>query len=99
MRQQADVGHAQDRVTPVPVAVIPLHSLRPGDGAESLRQGQALRVLVCDQRLLAVSSEAHCPVSGQSGGKHQSELGAERESLRRPHGGIVRAKINESQAS
>ena len=75
------------------------HSLGPGDGAKSPRQGQALHDLVRDQRLLAASSEVHCPVSGQTGGTHQSELGAERESLRRPHGGIVRAKIHESQAS
>ena len=72
------------------------HSLRPGDGAESPRQGQALHDLVRDQRLLAASSKAHCPVSGQTGGTHQSELGVERESLRRPRGGIVRAKIHES---
>ena len=62
-------------------------------------QGQALHDLVRDQRLLAASSEAHYPVSGQTGGSHQSEVGAERESLRRPHGGIVRAKIHESQAN
>ena len=74
------------------------HSLRPGDGAESPRQGQALHDLVRDQRLLPASSEAHGPKSGQTGGTHQSELGTERESLRRPHGGIVRAKIHESQA-
>ena len=75
------------------------HFLRPGDGADSQRQGKALHDLVPDQRLLAASSEAHCPVSGQTGGTHQSELGAEGESLRRPRGGIVRAKIHESQAS
>ena len=75
------------------------HSLRPGDGAESPRQGQALHDLVRDQRLLAASSEAHCPVSGQNWGTHQSELDAERESLRHHHGGIVRATIHESQAS
>ena len=69
-----------------------------GDGAESPRQGQALHDFVHDQRLLAASSEAHGPVSSQTGGIHQSELGAERECLRRPHGGIVRAKIHESQA-
>ena len=75
------------------------HSLRPGDGAESPRQGQTLHDLVRGQLLLATSSEGHCPVSGQTGGTHQSELGSERESLRRPHGGIVRARIRESQAS
>ena len=75
------------------------HSLRPGDGVESPRQEQALHDLVRDQRLLPASSEAHGPVSGQTRGTHQSELGAERENLRRPHGGIVRAKIHESQAS
>ena len=75
------------------------HSLRPGDGAESPRRGQALHDLVRDQHLLPASSEAHGPVSGQTEGTHQSELDAERESLRRPHGGIVRAKIHESQAS
>ena len=75
------------------------HSLRSGDGAESLRQGQALHDLVRDQGLLAASSEAHCPVFGQTGGTHQCELGAERESLRCLHGGIIRAKIHESQAS
>ena len=72
------------------------HSLRPGDGAESPRQGQALHDLVPDQRLLAASSQVHCPVFSQTGGTHKSELGAERESLRRHHGGIVRAKIHES---
>ena len=72
------------------------HSLRPGDGAESPRQGQALHDLVRDQRLLAASSEAYCPVSGQTGGIHPSELGAEHESLRRLHGRIVRANIHES---
>ena len=46
------------------------HSLRPGDGAESPRQGQALHDLVRDQRLLAASSGAHCTVSGQTGGTH-----------------------------
>ena len=51
------------------------------------------------RRLLPASSEAHGPVSGQTWGTHQSELGAERESLRRFHSGIVRAKIHESQAS
>ena len=72
------------------------HSLRPGDGAESPRHGQALHYLARDQRLLAVSSDAHCPMSSAT---HQFELGAERESLRRPHGGIVRVKIDDSQAS
>ena len=75
------------------------HALRPGDGAESPRQERALHDLVRDQRLLPASSEAHGPASGQTGGTHQSELGAERESLRRHHGGIVRAQIHESQAS
>ena len=31
MRQQADVGHAQDRATPVTVAVIPPYSLDAGN--------------------------------------------------------------------
>ena len=75
------------------------HYMRPEDGAESPQQGQTLHDLVRDQRLLAASSEAHCPVSGQTGGTHHSELGAERSSLRRLLGGIVRAKIHESQAS
>ena len=52
--------------------------------------------LVRDQRLLPASSEAHGPASGKTGGTHQSELGAERESLRRLHDGIVRAQIHES---
>ena len=51
------------------------YSLRPGDGTESPQQGQALHDLVRDQRLLPASSEAHGPVSGQTGGTHQSELG------------------------
>ena len=67
--------------------------LRPGNGAESPRQGQALHDLVRDQRLLAASSEAHGPMSGQT------DLGTEGESLRRPHRGIVRAIIHESQAN
>ena len=67
--------------------------------SESSRTGQALPDLVHDERLLAVSSEAHGPVSGQTGGTHQSELGAERESLRLPRDGIVRGRIHESQAS
>ena len=75
------------------------HALRPGDGAESPRQERALQDIVRDQRLLPASSEAHGPASGHTGGTHQSELGAERESLRRLHGGIVRAQIHESQAS
>ena len=75
------------------------NSLHPGDGAKSPRQGQALHDLGPDQRLLPASSEAHGPVSGQTADTHQSELGAERESLRRPHGGIIRAKIHESQVS
>jgi len=75
------------------------HALRPGDGAESPRQERALHDLVRDQRLRPASSEAHGPVSGQTGGTHQSELGAECESPRRHHGGIVRAQIHESQAS
>ena len=75
------------------------HALRPGDGAESQRQEWALHDLVRDQRLRPASSEAHGPVSGQTGGTHQSELGTERESLRRHHGGIVQAQIHESQAS
>ena len=75
------------------------HSLRPGDGAESPRQGQALHDLVRDQRLYPPSSEAHGPASGQPGDTHQTELGAERESLRRSHGGIVRGENYESQAS
>ena len=75
------------------------HALRPGDGAESPRQERALHDLVRDQRLRPASSDTHGPVSGQTGGTHQSELGAERESLGRHHGGIVRAQIHESQAS
>ena len=70
------------------------HPLRPGDGVESPRQGQALHDLERDQRLHVASSEARCLVSGQIEGTHQSELGAKRESLRRPHGDIVRAKIH-----
>ena len=75
------------------------NSLRPGDGAESPRQGQALHDLVRDQRMRPASSEAHGQVSDQTGGTHQSELGAERGSLRRHRAGIVRAKSHESQAS
>ena len=54
------------------------YSLRPGDGAESPRQGQALHDLVRDQRLFAASSEAYGPASGQTGDTHQSVLGTER---------------------
>ena len=65
------------------------HSLRPGDGAESPRQGQALHDLVRDQCLLAASSEAHGPVSGQTRCTHQSELGVERH-----HDGTCREEIH-----
>ena len=70
--------------------------LFPGNRAESPRQEKALHDPVRDQRLLAASSEAHCPVYCQAGGTHQSELSAERGNLRRPHGGIM---IHESQVS
>ena len=44
IRQQADVGHAQDRATPALVAVIPLDSLDAGRRLPPLIMGKRLRV-------------------------------------------------------